>query len=377
MLDSIGGEPISVPAGPVMATAGGRKALVDGVVLAFVSHRGSEVMALHRDVVEIGKAFFELDSDQVYIPSGVSASLQYTASVASLAESRDEPVQVVITDQWSQKAFKSIKREFPNAVAVPYDSMHLLNPDHPVHFTMGETISGVLYEPPVGCPKLVVDASTGIGAGALPKDAAYIYFGSQKAFGLAGEAGIIVKPNMVNHSAEFVAEALTVQSQMELGRTFSALNLAMTKGTLTELSSQHGDYSAWTAARRVIAQPILNAVLNSLHFELPHPVSGDGRGRSASPINIVFRYNTSSASLSFPQVIQPALSKVLLDSKAHKSSPPGHTRITTMHMSPEAGEKVGVVITGLDDYVSEHTEAVRTGKIGPVDEGDMTVEELD
>jgi D-3-phosphoglycerate dehydrogenase len=369
MIAALGGSAFPVPAGPVRGVLGAEEVLQKSAHLAFVSHRSAEVMDLQQSVVDLGSDFLELDDGQVFIPNGVSASHQYVASVSALAENRDEPVQVVITGQWSQKAFNSIKRVFPNAVAVPYAELDALNPEHPVHFTLGETIAGCISEPPVHCPKLVVDASTGLGATEFPTHAAYVYGGNQKVWGLPEEAWVVARPELIsNADADFLPEAMTFKSQLNLGRTFSPLALALQHHTLSTYSKEHGSYTSWTLANRMIGEAVIGAFDSTLYFKPVFPPRAlEGPKQWASPINVVAELSPD-ATVPF-SVVKAAFAKALPGSSQHKTGGKRELRITTMNTTQEQGEAIAESIRVADKAFTEHADAVRLG--------DIVLEDLD
>lgn len=354
-------NPMHVPAGPVIATPGGEAALNESQHLAFVSHRSKEVMALHDEVVDLGRAFLKLDDDQVFIPNGVSASAQFVASLASVTTSREDVVQVIDSGQWSKKAKVAASKIFENIRFIKYEDMDTIDRNLPVHFTLGETISGCILEPPKGCKKLVVDASTGLGATELPSDAVYIYGGNQKAWGLAEEAWVVARPAALNPEPDFIPPHMTFKDQLNLGRTFNALNLVVMKGTLQYLEKNHGDYSSWQQFRREASEPLFNAIDSTLNFALVHPRRAFSEsGRWASPINVVFKYNPD-ASLPF-SLVKTAMVKAFKGSAQHKSGGDREFRITTMHQHPERLEKAGEAIIAADTFINRHAESVISGK---------------
>jgi phosphoserine aminotransferase len=199
-----------------------------GMSVMEMSHRGDEFVAIHaqaeadlRELLAIPKNYKVL-----FLQGGAAA--QFAMIPLNLLRGKSV-ADYISTGQWSKKAIGEAKKyckvnvaassESENFTYVPKQAQWKLDPGAAyVHITSNETIGGVEFHwtPNTGNVPLVTDASSHILS--RPLDVSrygLIYAGAQKNIGPAGLTIVIVRDDLIGHSAPITPSVFDLKVQAE------------------------------------------------------------------------------------------------------------------------------------------------------------------
>ncbi|MEA3153691.1 MAG: phosphoserine aminotransferase [Betaproteobacteria bacterium] len=199
-----------------------------GMSVMEMSHRGEEFVAIHaqaeadlRELLAIPKNYKVL-----FLQGGAAA--QFAMVPLNLLRGKSV-ADYISTGQWSKKAIGEAKKyckvnvaassESENFTYVPKQAQWKLDPGAAyVHITSNETIGGVEFHwtPDTGNVPLVTDASSHILS--RPLDVGrygLIYAGAQKNIGPAGLTIVIVRDDLIGHSAATTPSVFDLKVQAE------------------------------------------------------------------------------------------------------------------------------------------------------------------
>jgi phosphoserine aminotransferase len=199
-----------------------------GMSVMEMSHRGVEFVAIHaqaeadlRELLAIPKNYKVL-----FLQGGAAA--QFAMIPLNLLRGKSG-ADYISTGQWSKKAIGEAKKycqvnvaatsERENFTYVPKQAQWKLDPGAAyVHITSNETIGGVEFHwtPDTGNVPLVTDASSHILS--RPLDVSrygLIYAGAQKNIGPAGLTIVIVRDDLIGHSAVTTPSVFDLKVQAE------------------------------------------------------------------------------------------------------------------------------------------------------------------
>jgi len=157
------------------------------------------------------------------------ATLQFSMVPMNLLRGDSKTADYIVTGSWGSKALKEAKKEgavnvawdgkSENYARIPMDSELKLTPNAAyVHFTSNETIHGVQFqkEPETNDVPLVCDASSDILSRPIPVEKyGVIYAGAQKNIGPSGVALVIIREDLLQHSADNLPALLNYKLMAE------------------------------------------------------------------------------------------------------------------------------------------------------------------
>ncbi len=329
---------------PVLAQA--RDELLEwdgaGASVLEISHRGREFMGIAesaerdlRDLLDIPPAYKVL-----FLQGG--ATLQFAMVPLNLLGDK-HTIDVVNTGHWSKKAIAEARRfaevnvcassEDTNFTTVPALSEWRLDAEAAyVHYTPNETIGGVEFPwiPETGAKPLVADMSSTLLS--RPLDVSrfgVIYAGAQKNVGPAGLTIVIVRDDLLGHTAPNAPSLFDYQKQADNG---SMMNTAPTfswymAGLVFAWLKQQGGLATMAEVNQRKANKLYACIDESGGF-YRNPVEPSCR----SWMNVPFTLADASLDSEF---LQQAGRADLVALKGHRSV--GGMRASIYNAMPEAG----------------------------------------
>lgn len=254
-----------------------------GASIMELSHRGAEFTAVIEEAEARLRRLMSISDDYAVLFLQGGASLQFSAVPLNLA-APDQPVDYVVTGQWSKKAHKEAARFADARVIASSEAVNFQTFPEPsewqptpgaayVHYCPNETIGGLEFSevPEVAAP-LVVDMSSTILS--RPIDVSrfgVIYAGAQKNIGPAGLALIIVHRSLLGRAREAMPSLLDWQLLAEQGsmaNTPPTLSIYLA-GLVFEWLEQQGGLTAIEVVNRRKAEKLYRCIDASGFYSNP------------------------------------------------------------------------------------------------------------
>jgi len=280
------------------AAAGLRPAAAGGLSVLELSHRSETYGRIQERVREQLRRLLAVpDSHEVLLLPG-GATMQFALVPLNLRRG-DEPVDIVLTGRWSEKAAEHAAATGPVRVAAsgredgyravpPTDAWRTGADAAYLHVTTNNTIAGTrLADVPETLPApLVGDASSEILACPLPVERfGLLYAGAQKCLGPAGLAVVIVRRDLLDRAPESVPAMLRYRSHAEARSLFNTPPTALVwlMGLMLGWIEEQGGAAEMHRRTRERARIVYEAL--DAHPDVYAPVA-DPRCRSLT--NVVF-----------------------------------------------------------------------------------------
>jgi phosphoserine aminotransferase len=199
-----------------------------GMSVMEMSHRGKEFVAIHAKAEADLRELLNIPANYKVLFLQGGAAAQFAMVPLNLLRGK-AGADYINTGQWSKKAIGEAKKyckvnvaassEADDFTYVPKRETWKLDPNAAyVHITSNETIGGVEFQwtPDTGAVPLVTDASSHILS--RPIDVSHyalIYAGAQKNIGPAGLTIVIVRDDLIGHSAASTPSVFDFKVQAE------------------------------------------------------------------------------------------------------------------------------------------------------------------
>ena len=322
-----------------------------GMSVMEMSHRSDEFMSIATQAEQDLRDLMEIpDHYKVLFLQG-GASLQFSMVPMNLLRGKTT-ADYLLTGIWGKKAISEAKNfcqvnvvageQLEKFTTIPEPSTWRCNPDAAYfHYTTNETINGVEFKeiPQVGDVTLVTDMSSNILS--QPVDVSrygVIYAGAQKNIGPAGLTVVIIREDLIGHSAEHTSAMMDYATHAQadsLYNTPPAFAWYMA-GLVFAWIKKYGGLTAMAERNRRQSNK-LYAVLDATEF-YQNPVDVAYR----SSMNVPFTLINDELNKPF---LQGAEKAGLVQLKGHRSV--GGMRASIYNAMPDEG------VDALIDYMAE------------------------